>query len=278
MGTLLTRAAFAPPELRADYDKYVESYGGQLEYVVGKTTGARIPVACFRPAPTFGKPVGVHPGTGSGPGPGPDVTILFSHGNSEDLRMCAKWLRSLADKSRTRVVAYDYTGYGKFRNSTRPSEASTLSNIVDVYTHVLACYPTTQVVLMGYSLGSGPSCYLASLNPVRLGALVLVAPFASILSVGLGRHVPGLGHLDMFANYCHGRKIMSPTLIVHGERDALTRPFHAKVLAEAIVGCRGRSVTWVRDGTHNSILNDLLQEAWVHMRRFLSDHHLVATG
>ena len=42
--------------------------------------------------------------------PGASVTILFSHGNAEDLGMIYDWFSDLARVLKCNIMAYDYTG------------------------------------------------------------------------------------------------------------------------------------------------------------------------
>jgi pimeloyl-ACP methyl ester carboxylesterase len=44
---------------------------------------------------------------------GAHVTILFSHGNAEDLNTCFQWLRRLSRELNVNMIAYDYPGYGE---------------------------------------------------------------------------------------------------------------------------------------------------------------------
>lgn len=49
--------------------------------------------------------------------PGASVTILFSHGNAEDLGMIYDWFSDLARVLRCNIMAYDYTGQrGDFKS------------------------------------------------------------------------------------------------------------------------------------------------------------------
>jgi hypothetical protein len=43
---------------------------------------------------------------------GANVTILFSHGNAEDLNSAYYWMRKLSRNLDVNVMGYDYTGYG----------------------------------------------------------------------------------------------------------------------------------------------------------------------
>jgi hypothetical protein len=43
---------------------------------------------------------------------GATVTILYSHGNAEDLNFCFGWMRRMSRALNVNVFAYDYAGYG----------------------------------------------------------------------------------------------------------------------------------------------------------------------
>ena len=94
--------------------------------------------------------------------PNANVTILFSHGNAEDLGMIYDWFNDLARVLRVNIMAYDYTGYGKSQGT--PCEQSCYADIEAAYRYLLTVrrYQPEQIVLYGRSLGSGPSCYLAA--------------------------------------------------------------------------------------------------------------------
>jgi pimeloyl-ACP methyl ester carboxylesterase len=44
---------------------------------------------------------------------GAHVTILFSHGNAEDLNTSFHWMRRLSREINVNTIAYDYPGYGE---------------------------------------------------------------------------------------------------------------------------------------------------------------------
>lgn len=104
------------------------------------------------------------------------ITILFSHGNAEDLGMIYDWLVNLGSNLSVNVLAYDYEGYGK--TTGFPSERACYENIEAAYSYLVdrERVPPETIVLYGRSIGSGPSLYLAeklAKDGVRLGALIL---------------------------------------------------------------------------------------------------------
>ena len=118
--------------------------------------------------------------------PAATVTILFSHGNAEDLGMIYDWFNDLARVLRVNIMAYDYTGYGKSNGTA--SEDNCYNDIDAAYkylTEVRRIQPE-QIVLYGRSLGSGPSCYLASKTATAgrsVGGVILQSPLLSAYRV-----------------------------------------------------------------------------------------------
>lgn len=67
-----------------------------------------------------------------------DITVLFSHGNAEDLGMIYDWFKSFSAVLRVNVLCYDYTGYGKSRDSV--GAAQIVPSEESVYNDILAAY------------------------------------------------------------------------------------------------------------------------------------------
>eukprot|EP01094_Clydonella_sp_ATCC50884_P012079 TRINITY_DN21989_c0_g1_i1.p1 TRINITY_DN21989_c0_g1~~TRINITY_DN21989_c0_g1_i1.p1 ORF type:complete len:276 (+),score=31.87 TRINITY_DN21989_c0_g1_i1:2-829(+) len=88
-------------------------------------------------------------------------TILFSHGNAEDIGDLSRWLPYLSQALGANIVWYDYEGYGLHDGSC--SEAKCYDNVQSVYRYLTdACnVPPHLIVLCGRSLGSGPATFLA---------------------------------------------------------------------------------------------------------------------
>ena len=213
---------------------------------------------------------------------GATQTILFSHGNAEDLGMMYNRMKDLAMVLGVNILAYDYTGYGlsipgpahgngmtmdasgrstgsSADNSSveGPSENMCYRNIEAAFTYLTQTrkIPPNQIILYGRSLGSGPSCYLAAKSALMgnsIGGLILHSPFLSVFKV-----VADLNGLDMagdiFNNEKRARNVRCPTLIIHGKDDEVVPFFHAQRLLAAIPKEFQASPYYVDNMGHNHI-------------------------
>ena len=150
--------------------------------------------------------------------------ILYSHGNAEDLSSVRHKLQAYREQGYS-VIGYDYQGYGA--SSGKPSVAGACRNIEAVYKYLLEVkkLEPRHILLVSYSVGSGPTCWLAGKYPI--GGLILEAPFASAFQAVLPfAGFPG----DRFLNQEHIQKCQAPLLIIHGTRDRIVPVRNGKKL------------------------------------------------
>ncbi len=124
-------------------------------------------------------------------------TILYSHGNAEDLGMIYEYLVELSDLLYVNILAYDYSGYGmgkrrkdNIAKKIEPSEENCYADIEAVLDHLIRKerISFSQIVLYGRSVGSGPSCYLAQKLHAAgntIAGMILHSPFLSVCRVVL---------------------------------------------------------------------------------------------
>ena len=186
--------------------------------------------------------------------PGAMVTLLFSHGNAEDLGMIYDWFNDLARVLRVNIMAYDYTGYGK--STGTPSEDNCYADIDAAYkylTEVRRIQPE-QIVLYGRSLGSGPSCYLASKTATAgrsVGGVILQSPLLSAYRVAFNFRFTMVG--DRFPNIDYAPAIQCPVFIVHGTQDEVVPFWHGEELFLALPQEWRAKPFWVEGAGHNNI-------------------------
>lgn len=150
--------------------------------------------------------------------------VLHCHGNAENLRSLA-WRQELFRSHGYGFCAFDYEGYG--RSSGKPSEAAAERDVLRIweYLTVERNIPAEQIVLHGFSLGTGVVSFLAS-KVSGYRALILEAPFTSTYAVAGLAWVPG----NRFPSFRYITQVKSPILIMHGDRDRIIPFSHGKKL------------------------------------------------
>ena len=149
-------------------------------------------------------------------------TLLFSHGNAEDLGNALSFLQMFRQAGFA-VFAYDYRGYGT--STGRPTEQGVYEDEAAAYRYLTETLhvPPEHVIAMGRSVGSAPAIHLAANN--KVAGLIAEAPFISAFRV-LTR-VPLLPW-DKFNNLRDIRKVHAPVLIIQGRNDEVIPFWHGE--------------------------------------------------
>lgn len=122
------------------------------------------------------------------------------------------------------VFVFDYRGYGKSKG-TITSEAQIMEDVTAVFDYIVKKYNYTNVVVNGYSVGTGPAAQLAASRDVN--ALILQAPYYS-LSKLCDEKVPLLPDFIKkyrFETHDYLSKVKAPVYLFHGTNDELI-PYH----------------------------------------------------
>ena len=180
------------------------------------------------------------------PNPRAAITVLYAHGNAEDLGYLAPWLEELR-RAGFAVLAFDYRGYG-LSTGGPASAAGATSDMEAVYHHAVNTLkiPPSRLVLYGRSVGSGPATDLAARVPI--GGLVLESAFVSAFRV-LTR--VSLLPFDRFHNLHHIRRVHAPVLVVHGTDDEVIPVSHGRRLYEA--AGQPKQALWIDGAHHNDV-------------------------
>lgn len=200
------------------------------------------------------------------PNPAARYTILYSHGNAEDLGDDLPLLQALHDHGFA-VLAYDYRGYGLSRG--RPSERGAYADESAAYAWLVRDrqVPPGRIVVHGRSLGGGPAAELASREPVA--GLVLESTFTNATSVSaLGRFFP----VDWFRTARRLPRVRCPVLVIHGTADEVI-PFAAGQRLYILAGEPKRAL-WVEGAGHNDLVEVAGERYWQaleHFAAFIAD-------
>lgn len=166
----------------------------------------------------------------------PRWTVLVSHGNAANLSFHMRgftWLLA----SNCNVLIYDYPGYGKSTGS--PSEAGCYASARAAYRWLTEeeKVPSSQIILLGCSMGGAMATELATHCPHHL--LALYESFTSIPDVASELYpiFPiRMLCLTQFDNLSKLPSIKSPVIIGHGKEDRLIPYQQSEKLHEAITG------------------------------------------
>lgn len=191
-------------------------------------------------------------------------TILFSHGNAEDLGIIVNFLREAACIWRVNILAYEYSGYGL--SSGTPSEANIYSDAEAAYNYLVKDFqvPSSSIIVYGRSLGSGPSIHLAAKFPVR--GLIIQSGILSVHRVAINLRITLPG--DMFCNIDKIANVQCPVFFIHGVKDQIVPISHGMQLYNECTNAV--SPYWIEEASHNNIESVAGIEFFENVSRFLS--------
>jgi len=179
--------------------------------------------------------------------PNASYTILYSHGNAEDIGL----IRPLLEETKAlgfSVFAYDYRGYGTSSGSS--SEHTAYQDIDASYEYLTNAkkIPGHQIIAVGRSLGGAVAVDLASRRP--LAGLVVESSFVSAYRV-LTRFP--IYPFDIFKSHSKMKQIHCPVLIIHGRQDEVIPFWHGEKLFQA--ANEPKLSYWVDGAGHNNLFD-----------------------
>lgn len=159
--------------------------------------------------------------------------ILYFHGNAEDLGLCYTFCTIIRDLFQVHILAVEYPGYGICQGPC--SDSGIMANALAAMRFVTETlhWSCDDIKLLGRSLGTGPTVALATMYDVA--GVILVSPFLSIREIFRCQVGAVAGFItERFPNHELAGKILSPTLIIHGQQDALIPLQHGKQIYDSV--------------------------------------------
>jgi len=204
------------------------------------------------------------------PHPGAAATVLWLHGNAGNIGDRVGGLKLFQDKVKAGVFMIDYRGYG--RSAGTVSEAGTYEDARAALEYLKARkdVDANRIVVFGQSLGAAVAADLAGREACL--AVILEAPFASIPDMARAVY-PWLPAALIRTRYDvveKIKKIKSPVLVAHGERDDVV-PFEQgrRVFAAApepkkfypIPGARHNDTFYAGGEAYFTVIKDFIERS-----------------
>ena len=157
--------------------------------------------------------------------------ILYLHGNRGSNERCYHQALTMAGDGYD-IFMPDYRGFGT-SDGEIDSEAQLLGDVQAAYDFLKKHYREDQIVVVGYSIGSGMASYLAANNHPQ--QLVLLAPYTSVVDLknGMAPFLPDFLLKYPLRSYAFLQKVKFPVTLFHGEFDEVI-PFNSSVKLQAI--------------------------------------------
>lgn len=153
-----------------------------------------------------------------------DTVIIYSHGNSEDIFSISYDCQQMATELNQFILCYDYVGYGKSSPGVT-TEVNLHSAIESVYNYAKGHLKVKNVILMGRSIGTAPTVYLASMpDKYSHNGVILLSPLASgVRTLSISHYLPEkmVSSLDkiFMPSLEYIKKTNVPILLIHGQQD-----------------------------------------------------------
>jgi pimeloyl-ACP methyl ester carboxylesterase len=143
--------------------------------------------------------------------------IFYLHGNAGSLRSWGEVAETYTDLNYD-VFLLDYRGFGKSEGQIN-SQAQLYQDIQVVYDSLKAVYDEGKIIVLGYSIGTGPATKLASENNPKM--LILQAPYYNLTDVMKRAYpfIPAFILKYKFETNRFIRECKMPVVIFHGKQD-----------------------------------------------------------
>lgn len=213
--------------------------------------------------------------SGGTPGSRPPTTLLFFHGNAENIGGCLD-LAALARPAGHNLLLLDYRGYGE--SEGQPSERGLYRDGEAALLHLRSRQDVDpgRIVVWGRSIGAAVAVYLAAGDPggaPAVAGVILESPFTSVQDL-----LRAGGHLVLYAASRFGNyrfdsaarigRVAAPVLIIHGTDDEIA-PFElGRTLYDLAPG--RKELAAIRGGGHNDLFPLHADELWDAAQRFLA--------
>jgi len=187
-------------------------------------------------------------------------TILYSHGNAEDLGDILPFLKEYSENGFS-IFAYDYHGYGK--SEGRPSENKSYLDIQAAYRYLTGTLGISPkyIILHGRSIGTGPTIDLAA--KTKVAGVILESPMLTAFRVITNI---SLFPVDKYENNKKIKGIKAPILFIHAKKDEIIPFWHGQALFD--LAENKKRFYLVEEAGHNDLVEIAGKHYWQNIINF----------
>jgi alpha-beta hydrolase superfamily lysophospholipase len=145
--------------------------------------------------------------------------IFYLHGNAGSLNSWGDLAKTYTDLNYD-IFMLDYRGYGKSQGSIN-NQDQLFQDVQNAYNIMKERYNEDKIIVLGYSIGTGPATKVASMNKPKL--LILQAPYYSLTDMMKHTYpiIPTLLLKYKFETCKYIKDCKMPIVMFHGNQDAV---------------------------------------------------------
>lgn len=183
----------------------------------------------------------------------PKGIIFYLHGNGGSIGGWGE-VADVYNNMNYDVFMLDYRGYGKSEDKIN-SKDQLFSDVELAYDELTKRYPENKIIILGYSVGTGPASKLASQKNAKL--LILQAPYFS-MEDEMDQKFSFLPKFLLKYNFetnQYLKTVKSPVIIFHGDKDEIINYKASLKLKNNFK--KGDRLIILKDQNHNGITDNL---------------------
>ena len=198
-----------------------------------------------------------------------NLCIIYCQGNSGDLGTSLFECFDIAILCKCLIITLEYPGYGICKND-EIKESEFLKRMKILYNYITKTlyFKPFQIILYGFSLGSGIAFDFACRKEFPVAGLILQSPFLSILRTIY--NIKNTKYFDLFNNCDKAKNLCTQTLIIHGNQDNIVPYEHGRILAKLIPEKYFYDFLTVNNGDHNNLLKANKPLLFKYINEFIS--------
>ena len=239
-------------EYRPATNKYADF---ELLFLENSDTKIRIPAFIFKPKDYYQY----------------NCIIIYCHGNSGDIGTSFIECQILSRNLRCEVLSFEYPGYGLSKDLNNRNEKMSYVYIREVYKYIRQNmgYQPQNIIIYGFSLGTGIAFDLACDKNYPNGGVILQSPFLSITRIFY--NFKKTYYFDIFNSIDKAKFCESTIYIIHGNKDKIVPYIHGRILAKLIPQKCLYGFYTVPDADHNDLIKFAKEHLYINISNFIYD-------